>query len=447
MRPSIEGTRAFGERARLIPVLPESKKEERATSVLLSILTCVDEFGRGLLTSVGAPIKKRSVIECYTEVCFDADRKGGSKSRPDGLVVIRNSSNVWSALVEAKIGSSDLKEDQVVHYMELAKEYNVDAVITISNQFVTRADHHPVSVPKKLLRHTALLHWSWTYILTEALIKEDAAEIADPDQAYILSELVRFLSDDRTGVQAFSQMPKDWPDVCKELALGRAITRSEGLEHVVASWQQLTGSMALSLSTSIGEAVTVYLPRSHVKDPVARDDHDARLLCEEGRFEDYFTVPNAADRIRVVADGRSKTISASMTVKAPTDKKRGSACVTWLRRQLSKCENTKDVWIEASWPGRTLPTRTTLEQLLESPDDILQDDGTRLPTAFEVTLVNDLAGKFGRSKMFVEAAVELLPDFYELIGQHLEKWQPKPPQIKETAPKAAETEADNSAAY
>lgn len=44
-----------GEPARLIPVLAESNKEQRATSVTLAVLTAVDEFGYGLLRLVDAP--------------------------------------------------------------------------------------------------------------------------------------------------------------------------------------------------------------------------------------------------------------------------------------------------------------------------------------------------------------------------------------------------------
>ena len=45
-----------GSPARLFPVLPESKKEERATSMLLSVFTMVPDFARAVLEEAGAPI-------------------------------------------------------------------------------------------------------------------------------------------------------------------------------------------------------------------------------------------------------------------------------------------------------------------------------------------------------------------------------------------------------
>ena len=61
-RSEIPGVAAVGEPARLIPVLPESKREERSTSTTLAVINSVHEFGRDLLKAVGAPIRKTSKI-------------------------------------------------------------------------------------------------------------------------------------------------------------------------------------------------------------------------------------------------------------------------------------------------------------------------------------------------------------------------------------------------
>ncbi len=51
-----------GELARLIPVVADSRKEQRAASVLLAVLAAVDEFGKGVLRAAGAPVRKTSDI-------------------------------------------------------------------------------------------------------------------------------------------------------------------------------------------------------------------------------------------------------------------------------------------------------------------------------------------------------------------------------------------------
>jgi hypothetical protein len=88
-------------------VLADTSKEGRTLSIRLGCLENVEGFGRAMLSEIG----KRSRIESFTEIVL---RKGtGSAHRPDGLLVIRSGSNNWSALVEAKIGNSELYPEQV----------------------------------------------------------------------------------------------------------------------------------------------------------------------------------------------------------------------------------------------------------------------------------------------------------------------------------------------
>jgi hypothetical protein len=107
----------------------------------------VPAFAREVLSNAGAPVGKRLKIVCYTEVTFKTSDKG-KKPRPDGLVVISNGPKNWTALVESKIGNSELTKEQVEEYLDLAKQYGINALITISNQFATTPTHHPVKVGK-----------------------------------------------------------------------------------------------------------------------------------------------------------------------------------------------------------------------------------------------------------------------------------------------------------
>jgi hypothetical protein len=60
-----------GELARLNPTVPDSKKEERATSILLATFRVVPDFARSTLLEAGVTTSKRSRIECFTEVAFE----------------------------------------------------------------------------------------------------------------------------------------------------------------------------------------------------------------------------------------------------------------------------------------------------------------------------------------------------------------------------------------
>ncbi len=160
---------ARAEIARLMPTVADSKKEERATSCLLASFMVVPAFARDVLSSAGAPVGKRLKIVCYTEVTFKTTEKG-KKPRPDGLIVITNGSKQWTAFVESKIGNANLTQEQIEEYLDLAKQYRINALITISNQFATTPTHHPVKIPKNKLRSVELYHFSWLSLKSKAVL-------------------------------------------------------------------------------------------------------------------------------------------------------------------------------------------------------------------------------------------------------------------------------------
>ena len=133
---------AQGEPARLFPVLATTSKECRSTSVLLACMAHVDELGRELLSSVGQRVGKRSKISNFTEVVFKGPATS-NKERPDGLILVKTGSKVWRALVEAKVGNSQLRVDQVERYRAMAKAHHIDCVITISKSVCDQAPEPP----------------------------------------------------------------------------------------------------------------------------------------------------------------------------------------------------------------------------------------------------------------------------------------------------------------
>ena len=96
-----------------------------------------------MIGSLGQRVGVRTKIETYTEVVC-ANRSAAQKDRPDGLIVVRTGSREWRALVEAKVGSTELDAEQIEKYRLLAKENDIDCVISISNQFATTPSNHPV---------------------------------------------------------------------------------------------------------------------------------------------------------------------------------------------------------------------------------------------------------------------------------------------------------------
>ena len=189
---------ACGHEARLIPtsgINGVEEQERRATSALLAVLGAVREYGGALLKPLGAPAGR---IECYIEVPFVL---GDKKLYPDGLVRVSRGTKSWTALVEVKTGPNELATEQLENYLDIAREQGFDAVITISNEIPAVAGQHPTKVDKRKLRKVALHPMSWSQVLAEAVMQKEFRGVADPDQAWILGELIRYLEHERSGAR------------------------------------------------------------------------------------------------------------------------------------------------------------------------------------------------------------------------------------------------------
>ncbi|MEL6793463.1 MAG: hypothetical protein AAFP78_08420, partial [Pseudomonadota bacterium] len=239
---------AQGEVARLFPVLSDTSKEGRTTSILLAFLSKVDELARELLAGVGQRVGSRARLDTYTEIVFSKS-SNEKKDRPDGMLVLTVGSRRWTALVEAKVGAATLDADQIERYRQLARDNSVDCVVTISNQFATSPNDHPIEAVRKSRSKIPVVHWSWMHIFTTVDLLISRGEVGDKDQRLLLNELRRFLSHESAGVRGFDRMSSEWADVNKLISSGGDIgVRSEEAKAVVSAWHQETRDLSLILS-------------------------------------------------------------------------------------------------------------------------------------------------------------------------------------------------------
>ncbi len=445
---SIEKFITDGERARLFPVLSESSKEGRATSIFLSCLLAVPDLAVSLFSTIGRRVGVRTRVEVYTEVGV----AGSSKLRPDGLIVLRTGKSTWSALLEAKVGSSKLDQSQIEAYLDLAKLNKIDAVITISNQFVTNPQLNPVSVSKIKTRSVKLYHWSWMLVLTHCTLLLDNERIEDEDQSRILSEFIRFLTHPSAGVKGFESMPKCWEEVVNKFSSGEKLKKSDPLvSELLSAWLQEEKDICLILSRIIQDNVVPKLPRAAKKNANVRQKKDADNLCSEGVLQTTLSVPNAASPINVSIDLASRVIQVSMKIQAPGDRVRGTARINWLLRQLKsdglvqKIEESevKSIDIISLWSGRAGGVRVPFIDAQINPDVALDNDRSNVPTSFEIVMLNAVkAGRFKSRKGFVAELEATITEFYANVGQKLKAWQPSAPEIrsKNPSPEAVSTE-------
>ena len=427
---------AQGEQARLFPVLSDTSKEGRTTSIVLACMAKIDEFGDRLLGSIGQSVGKRKKIETYTEIVF---KNHTGDMRPDGLIVLPWGKSEWRALVETKVDKRYLDPEQVERYRTLAKENGIDCVITISNQFATTPSAHPLVELKKSRSKIKVFHWSWVYILTEADLLLRQGEVSDDDQKMLLNELRRFLSHKSAGVRRFDSMPTEWSKVNKLVSSGGVIPKnSKEAEVVIAAWHQEIRDLTLILSSMTGTAVTEYLSKKELSDANAnlRVNSNMKKLRETKQLTACLNIPGAAAPIDVVADLRRKHVDVGMTLKAPKDKQSTKARVNWILNQVKKAKVDKfdDLYLRLIWPRPTKnkPTQCEFTELLKDVKNVADDGKEHLaPDEFHLFMSRNLGRRFITAKNFIKDLEEIIPAFYRDYGSNLVAWKPPAPKIKE----------------
>lgn len=418
-----------GEPARLFPVLSTTSKEGRTTSIVLACMSKVEEFGAALLASTGQKLGKRARVETFTEVVFTKS-SANPKDRPDGLIVVTVGSRQWRALVEAKVGNSDLDPDQIERYRQLAKENSCDCVVTISNQFATTPSTHPLEHVRKSRSKIPVYHWSWMHILTTADLLVSGGEVADTDQLVLLNELRRFLSHESAGVKGFDRMPKEWSELNKLVSSGGVIPAKSPLVFpVLEAWHQETRDLTPILSRMTGAAVSQKLPRSHQHDPAKRIKDELIVLKDEGQLQAAIIIPDAAAAIDVVADLRRRSIDVGMSLRAPEDKKSTKARLNWLLRQIKR-EDGEALVVRMMWPGKSEDTQFTVSELRADIECANEGKEHLAPHGFHIFLTDRLGAKFTQQTNFIAELERLVPEFYREVGSDLSAWQKKAPKVQ-----------------
>ena len=424
-----------GEQARLFPVGSLSNKERRTTSTLLAVLPILPELAEQLLQTIGFRLGKKAQISVYTEVVL---KNTENKDRPDGLLIIEQGKKTFTALVEAKVDKAHIDGDQLQRYLRIATDNKIDAVITVSNQFVSNPTISPVkNIPKPLLRKVQLFHWSWTFILTQLHLLQSAHAVGDREKLILLEELGRYFTHPSTGIESFTQMSSGWKEIVKTVGAGGRLSVSDkDLQEAVDAWIQEERDLSLLLSRVVKLPVVISLPRKFQTDAEIRRKAVLEELSLENRLSSNFRVPNAADDMSVVVDLARKSMSVCMNLRAPEDKKSTSARVNWLLRML-KSEDAR-IHVRANWPSRVPYTQENILKIRQNPD-ILQSDNPKLvPVSFDVLLIEDTGARFSGRKTFIEDLERLVPEFYEIIGQNLRPWQKRPPMIEKRKAELAE---------
>ncbi len=401
--------------ARLFPVAGiggAAEQERRATSALLAVIGSVREFGRSMTTRFGAPAGQ---ISTFIEVPFSRDDK---PYIPDGLIRVTRGQRSWTALVEVKTGAGELTMDQVGAYLDIAREQQFDAVITISNLITTADERHPVGIDGRKTRKVAVHHLSWADIRFRCQLLLENDLVADRTQEYILGEFLRYLDHSRSGAQTFEDMGSSWVTVRDSVAAGTLLPTDRGLPPVAERFDQLVHFLCLHLGGLLGVEV---LPQAGRRtDASARRQALADELCRQGTLSATLRIPGTVGPLAVSADLRAGRVAWAVNIDAPRQG-RPTTRIKWILRQLGDANG--NLRIESFEQGSREAARAELLALVRQKPEIMISDSTREIRAFRISLSAPLGTKRGVGKgTFVTSVTETLEKFYEEVVQNLREW-------------------------
>jgi hypothetical protein len=412
--------------ARLIPtsgINGAPEQERRATSALLAVLSIVPDYSKALLSGVGAPAGK---VTTYIEVPFDLDEQ---RVYPDGLIRVKRGSREWTALVEVKTGKNVLEPTQLENYLDVARANSFDALITISNEIPPVPGQHPTTVDKRKLRKVDIHHWSWSYVLATAIVQKEHRGVSDPEQAWILGELIRYLEHDRSGALELDDMGPNWVAVREAVSAGTLRANDKTAPEIVSRFDALLRYASLRLGQQLGTDVTPLLTRAEVANPASRASALLASLVANGELTGTIRIPNAVAPINVVADLRANRVTCYVDVNAPQEG-RQTTRVNWIVRQLK--EARPDVRVESfAARARGAGSAELLADIREDPK-LLVADPNRDIKSFRIALSVPAGSKRGRGRgAFIDSVLDTLDDFYGEVVQHIKPWAAAPPKLRE----------------
>ncbi|WP_340559457.1 TerD family protein [Streptomyces sp. GSL17-111] len=403
--------------ARLFPVSSlknDREREMRATSVLLSVMTQVPEFGRRLTAGFGAPAGR---METFTEVSLP---HGDTPKRPDGVIRVERAGRLWTALVETKTNGSPLKAEQVQDYVDVAARRGYEAVITLSNDVAL--DGGPlvdVKIDRRRKHRVTLWHLSWAEVTHQAQMLIRHEGVGNAAHAWLLQELLHYLQHDNSGCHGFQNMGPAWVPVRNGIDTETLCQGDQRAVEVVESWERLIRQVCLRLGGELGQRA---LPVQRVRrnsDAGARRAALADRLCADGRLEAEVRVEGAPGTLAIVADLRTGKLRTSMEIP-PAE---SGYPLTWAKRLVRQLSDAPaDLHVETLLEGRPNGPRGTLERLRPEPGDLLPQESDVRITGFKLSLFKGMGSSRGHAETgFIRSVYDSVDRFWSSVVVPLER--------------------------
>ncbi|MFJ4271897.1 TerD family protein [Streptomyces coelicoflavus] len=414
--------------ARLFPVSAlksDRDRETRATSVLLSVMAQVPEFGRRLTAAFGAPAGR---METFTEVSLP---HGDTPRRPDGVIRVERAGKLWTALVETKTNGNALKPEQVQAYADIAARRGYEAVITLSNDVALEGSPLvDVKIDGRRKHKVALWHLSWAEVAHQAQMLLRHEGVGNAAHAWLLQELLHYLQHENSGCHGFQNMGAAWVPVRRGIDDETLCQGDPRLLEVVESWERLIRQVCLGLGGELGHKVLPVQRAKRGADPGARRAAMADRLCADGRLHAELRIEGTPGVLAITADLRTGKLRTSFDIPAPDQ----GYPLTWSKRLIKRlAEAPADLHVETLVEGEAGGPRGTLERLRPEPADMLPKNGAQI-TGFRLSLFKGMGNSRGKTESgFIRSVDDAVQRFHASVVTALDRSAPRPTPSAERA--------------
>ncbi|MET8583685.1 TerD family protein [Streptomyces collinus] len=416
--------------ARLFPLSAlksDRDREMRATSVLLSVMSQVPEFGRRLTAAFGAPAGR---METFTEVSLP---HGDTPRRPDGVIRVERAGKLWTALVETKTNGNALKSDQVQAYMDIAARRGYEAVITLSNDVALEGSPLvEVRIDKRRKHKVALWHLSWAEVAYQAQVLIRHEGVGNAAHAWLLQELLYYLQHENSGCHGFQNMGPAWVPVRNGIDDETLCHGDARALEVVESWERLIRQVCLGLGGELGRKVLPVQRGKRGQDPRDRRGAQADQLCLQGLLGAELRIEGTPGVLAVGADLRTGKLRVSTQIPAPAQ----GYPLSWVKRLVRRLADAPaDLHVETLVEGDSGGPRGTLERLRPEPADLLPKAAGSRITGFRLSLLKGMgSGRGSAESGFIRSVDDAVQRFYTQVVAHLDQVPAGRTPVKEPAP-------------
>jgi len=283
-------------KARLFPSSENLKviDEDVTSNIFMAGLVGIKEYCDAFFQEIDIKIKSNAKVHAYSQIDFQNQLVGGKNDVPDGMLVITEGNTnpiiTWIALLEFKT-KDVLRKEQIERYTKIAKDpkHNFDAIITISNDFVSNPKQNPLG-----FRNTSKLtyfHFSWKRIETilEYVIQKG---INDDDQIYLAKQLLLYMNDHKY-IMHFNQMNKDWSEQSKKIITTKKFSKTKHkdlLYSISIDWLQEEQDLGLKIKADCYKDISVKMTSEESKKSENRQKVIINKILEDKILQTIYKV-------------------------------------------------------------------------------------------------------------------------------------------------------------